>query len=270
MSCAARDAGDGGATDEAAAIGSIADGLGREQSVPPNNRIYVVGDKFAEFAKQPYVIQHRVLEHELLRPLSESGPLISLGQGLSPAQVSSLIERAEAVGSRRFLDFQPIEKCGRQLCHKHDIRNALTSVPRPVAPGVFRANLLIDEQGEFMADHQSSRHISGIILIEAARQMTLAVIELSRISSGAKPQAFLWNALTVAFSRLVLPIPTVLSYTTLATSEQRGARLSFTAQIEVWQVSGLCCTVTNTAMLLDQRVNDRREAQLVAAARPVS
>jgi hypothetical protein len=53
----------------------------------------------------------------------------------------------------------------------------MLSLPRRVSESCFEADVLVDDAGEHMSDHVSGQHLPGMVLIEAARQMILAVTE---------------------------------------------------------------------------------------------
>lgn len=228
---------------------------------------YVVGDKFTEFAKNPFVMQisdlERILDDEAL---TADCPSIRLGQGVSQDRANALIGKAEALGLRDRLDFDPIDKCGSELCHKQDLRNSLLSFPRRVSEDTFEADLHVDDEGELMSDHQSGQHLQGMILVEALRQMILAVTEEYYLRHRDKPSAFLWSGIALSFRSFVLPIPAKVRYVIVSSRGQHNRRLSFEVAMDIIQGPASCCTATSSLTVLDKRVVDSRETALVATA----
>lgn len=228
---------------------------------------YVVGDKFAEFAQNPFVFRisdlERLLDDEEMKL---DRPMIRLGQGVSQDRANALIGKAEARGCRNLLDFSPIDKCGTRLCHKRHLQNSLLSVPRQVLENTFEADLHVDDECELMSDHQSGQHLQGIVLIEAVRQMILAVTEEYFLKHRDRPSAFLWSALAVSFRSFVLPIPAKVGYVIVSSRGKHNGRLSFEVEIDVVQGATSCCSAASSVTVLDKRILDSRETTLVATA----
>jgi hypothetical protein len=105
-----------------------------------------------------------------------------------------------------------------------------------VGDNSFEAALLLDERCELMADHQTGQHIQGMILIEAARQLFLAVTEEYFFGQAVHDRYyFVINNVEVKFTGFVFPLGTMLRYEILFADTVNPARMRFETVVSVIQ-----------------------------------
>lgn len=207
--------------------------------------IFVVGDKFREFAKHDCVLtlaQFEQLSRTMALGRVLSDAVVVPGQGLSESQVLQVKQMAmqaqdgvPGVERLRGLSQRPV-RASRLLTHKRRIENAIISTPVRLGPDSFEAELLLDERSELMGDHQTGQHIQGMVLIEAARQMFLAVTEEFFIGCDDNSgYYFVIDNMEVAFQRFVFPVGASLRYEILDKRVDNRARMHFKVAIEVGQ-----------------------------------
>jgi len=120
--------------------------------------------------------------------------------------------------------------------HKHRLHNAIISHPERLGDDHFQAALLLDERSELMNDHQTGQHIQGMILIEAARQMFLAVTEEYFIGEQAsEPYYFVINQMSVNFTGFVFPVEAILDYQINSKDVSNPSRLRFDVTTSIVQ-----------------------------------
>jgi hypothetical protein len=142
--------------------------------------------------------------------ISQHPLVVVIGQGISDHKINLL----NALIKNRSLENsvhvkRPITKMQRSsghLTHKHKSANNMISTPELLGHGLYHSYLMLDDQCDEMSDHVTGQHLQGMLLIEAARQMTLAVTEKFYINElDRKNVAFVTNNLTTNFIGYVFP-----------------------------------------------------------------
>lgn len=203
--------------------------------------IHVVGDKFINFANKH---ENVCVFSEFLLLLSNKIVCVTkviLGQGLSNEERSVIKLLSMHDGMLVDNDLE-IEFASLRDTHKHNVSNILISDPVRLTNGnVFSAHLLINDDCIEMSDHTTGEHIQGMILIEAARQMTIAVTEKFFIRNLGQV-GFTTDGMETEFIRYVFPIPCVMNY---VVQSHRGIDNNnrFKVLIEFHQYDELCAKV---------------------------
>lgn len=211
--------------------------------------VFIVGNKFREFSRNDGVITIGEFD-EMARTSTfdrlPQGTRLVAGQGVREAELHALYDHARCALDARDIDIGPALRRGarasRLQTHKHRIQNAIISHPTKLDEDHFEALLLLDERSELMADHQTGQHIQGMILIEAARQLFLAVTEEYFIGQAVHDRYyFVINSLEVKFTGFVFPLGATLHYEIVSKDIQNAARMRFDTVVLVMQ-GGACVT----------------------------
>jgi len=234
--------------------------------------LLVVGDKFAQFCANRDVMRLSQLRGLLTLPSVvplEARRLVLLpGQGLGDADIAEVLRLAASSPHRALFDLglwhQHPRRAPRSQSHKHKPENTLISEPRRIEEDVYELDLLIDENCELMADHQTGQHVQGMILMEAARQSFLAVTEAFFLPDGAAFY-FVINEMTARYARFAFPLDARIRYT-IRSRELSARRRHFVADIAVEQCGANTASfVTDFTVFEDARISSR-EAVLAAEA----
>lgn len=211
------------------------------------NTVFVVGNKFRDFAVNDGVVTIGELEDQLhARGPGHLPPNVRLvpGQGLREADMQRLRARlrgAQSASRVPDVEGRPV-RASRLLTHKYRLQNSIVSAPRRLSDDLFEAALLLDERSELMSDHQTGQHIQGMVLVEAARQMFLAVSEEYFIGYDDPTRYyFVINSMNAAFSAFVFPVDATLRYEILEKRVDNRARMFFRVNVDVMQ-AGRCAT----------------------------
>jgi hypothetical protein len=176
---------------------------------------------------------------------------VHLGQGLDETAVADAAEAVE----RRGLDKQllldprdlptPVEP---RAVHKHDARNVLLGDFEYSGAGVFEAALRLHNDNELVRDHQSGPHIQGMVLIEAARQMFLAICELEYLRPWPDREfSFLLTQVDTRFERPTFPLPLRMRLTAHRADTEDVNRMWFDTQTRFVQGGRETATTTVAA-----------------------
>lgn len=182
------------------------------------NTLLVVSDKFHDFSAKNGVITASKLHHLLttknqIFPANSRIALIP-GQGFGDNSIKKILALAKTARNSSFFDFTLMNAMPKRACktltHKHQIENILVSTPSRLSESAFIMEMLIDEDCEMMRDHQTGLHIQGMLLVEAARQGYLAVMEKYFLHESEQKNYFIFNKLNVDYSRFAFPLPASL------------------------------------------------------------
>lgn len=232
-----------------------------------NTKMLVVGDRFHAFARNEKVICVSDLEEILAddQPGYEN-VVFELGQGVSASRVRRLIEIAESKNRRECLMFDQLFKCGSRHVHKHRPENSMLSIPRMVGLNVYEADVLVDDASELMADHSSGQHLQGMVLVEAARQMILAVTEEYYSENWGKPYSFIWNEIVVKYLAYAFPVKTLLVYRVKELVDPKKRRSGFSVDMEFIQSGRIVCVSQSQFEVLEKQLVKKREHKLALAS----
>lgn len=174
---------------------------------------FVVADRFRDFGQDS-------------RVKTVSGVCAAIGSGefddmsskvlLHPAQgvtayegghVEAMLERRGLKDCVRLVD-DCLEIAGRDVVHKHRSENVLLMDLRREGEHGFRAALRVHGDNELLMDHQSGEHVQGMVVVEAARQMFLAVFEIGyRHRWPLREYNVIWNSVRLTFENFLFPLP---------------------------------------------------------------
>ncbi|MEK8034674.1 AfsA-related hotdog domain-containing protein [Ideonella sp. DXS29W] len=211
--------------------------------------VFIVGNKFKDFSRHDGVItigEFSDMARTGTFDRLPDGTRLAAGQGVREAEIQAICDQAQHALAERGIDMGPAlrrsVRASRLQTHKHRIQNAIISHPVRIDDRCFEAALLLDERSELMADHQTGQHIQGMILIEAARQLFLAVTEEYFIGQTVHDRYyFVINSVDVKFTGFVFPIEATLRYEIVSQDIANPARLRFDTLISVMQ-GGTCAT----------------------------
>lgn len=204
--------------------------------------IVLVGDRFAPFLAarlgvSPAEFAASVGKGEYDRI---SAPVyVQVGQGVDE---QALTEAVAAIEARELTDRLllypedlpvPVQP---QSVHKRDARNVLVADFAQTDGDVFEAALRIHNDNELVDDHQSSLHIQGMVLIEAARQMFLGVCELHYMRHLAgRGYAYLLTDVSTKFARPAYPLPVQMRLTAHRAETDDAERVWFSVETRFLQ-----------------------------------
>ncbi|MEH6909383.1 MAG: AfsA-related hotdog domain-containing protein [Oceanicoccus sp.] len=207
-----------------------------------NKRILlVVGDKFASYVAH----KEAVTVSELLALLSMSKTrsntsdrtVLVPGQGIGDESRQALLRAAASSQNVSDFDFSlwhnlP-ERASPVHSHKTNSRNVLVSVPRQVASNVFELDVMIDEDCELMTDHMSGQHMQGMVLMEAARQAMIVVIETHLMPDYDIDYSFIADSLSVNYSNYGFPVTAItrITFTKIETDDAKLLKFASTADV---------------------------------------
>lgn len=235
--------------------------------------IHLVGDIFQEFSSNDGVMTigraEALVEEQAFDPKSKT--VLLVGQGIPDQRLAALTETIQqkklgnAVSVERLED-QP--RADSRSTHKVKPQNILISRPWRVRDDAYGAHLLIDDRCQDLSDHVSGHHVSGMVLMEAARQLVLAVGE-DFLFPKDHPHGFsvVINKLEVSYFSFAFPLGLTLSYDIVEKQVDPRGTIAVEANIGFWQEGRLATEMIWKTTAYDKSFLSGREA---AKARDVA
>lgn len=176
------------------------------------NDVMVVGDRFAAFAHRDGVLTVSALVRSLADMATADDRLtVRCGQGVGVHERAFLRAAVDRHGlaDRVTIAGDAPDPAGRDLVHKHRPANVLLADVRQDGDG-FGARLCLSGDNELLQDHQTGEHVPGIVVVEAVRQMSLAVVELRYGRTSGTSWTVVWDGLDLRFTSFLFPLPGLL------------------------------------------------------------
>ncbi|KAB8030723.1 AfsA-related hotdog domain-containing protein [Fluviispira multicolorata] len=175
--------------------------------------IYIVGDNFNEFSQSNYVITLSKFIHYIKDINKKSNNnLYYLGQGLSKSEKEIIIKYSV---DYQFPVYLPENRLASESkdTHKTKKENILITCPQKIHNDLYQSHLIIDDSCAEMSDHVTGRHIQGMVLIEAARQMMLAISEKFILDYNNKGNFYcIWSNIVTKFNHFLFPIDVIIKH----------------------------------------------------------
>lgn len=233
----------------------------------------VVANQFADFASHANVLSYSALLQALKSQggIELKGCTIIAGQGLGRKEIQHAYRLALASGYADEFEhwrlWSEAELAGQELSHKRNSKNVLISVPERTDEGLYTASLMLHGENELMLDHLTGQHVQGMVLLEACRQMFLAVTERFHLENY-QPQKryFVINQMNVRYNAFAFPLPAQIRYRLLDHKQPRANRVEVRAEMEVWQDGHVVTGVEVAFSVMDADLIGQREATLAARA----
>jgi hypothetical protein len=234
--------------------------------------IYIVGNRLIEFAKNPgvYTVDKFLSLVEAERNAKPKAIYeIHFGQGLSDGERECIYKAVENSGVyEHFIcnhQLSYLKRANSSLTHKHHDANTMISEPVRITDSLYESYLMLDERCAEMSDHLTGEHIQGAVLMEAARQMTLAVTEKFFIDSKDYGKvSFVSNSVETKFLSYAFPIDIKIEYKIVKHRGMIKNNNQFKVQIRFFQCEREVTQVTYTFSTLDKCYIKIREQTAVS------
>ncbi len=227
--------------------------------------LLVVSDKFSEFAMRKDVITQSELFHllrseDVLLPHHAKTRLVP-GQGFSDDNVDEIINAIETSLNGKYFDaslwLSLPRRASKALTHKHNSENILISDPIKICEDNYEMQVLVDENCELMGDHQTGQHLQGMLLLEAARQASVAVMEKYFLNGNENKLYFVFNEMNVNYNRFAFPLACDLSFAIKEKDVSKPKRQDFSVEVSAMQCGVSSASFTfGFTMMEDTRVSN--------------
>ncbi len=201
-----------------------------------SNVLHVVGERFTGFARENNeVITLPELERMLLREGLPGDMTLIVGQGIPDERLRQLQATLERLPARKRVtlvtDPRALERAEARLVHKHSEHNIMISTPEQVVEGErYVSSLVLDDRCAEMSDHVTGQHLQGMVLMEAARQMVLAVAERYFLKDPGT-RYFVLNQMDATYHAFGFPLGMDVEYHGVSRKEGKSGSLACEAKV---------------------------------------
>ena len=152
-----------------------------------------------------------------------------------------------------------------RLVHKEDDDNVMIAGLRVAGDGGYEATLRLTDRNELLLDHVAGGHVPGMVLIEASRQMILAVTERYILPTlPSKQWGFLLCGLNTSFERYAFPVDAAIRLELDALPGCTPTRPMFEVVVTIRQAGQVVTECHAEYRLHDSRVLARQEDTIAA------
>lgn len=204
---------------------------------------YIVGNKFNTFATNPGVLTVSSFLEMLdkIENQIDANEYI-LGQGITESQEKNIYTKIHTKNlmNKISVHFREYTKPESKITHKKKRKNVMITTPVQVSQNLYRSHLDIDDSCAEMSDHVTGHHLQGMVLIEAARQLMLAVSELYYLDFKRKGKMyFILNSIRTEFKGFMFPIKSTIEYEVLEHNKKDNGTLSSNVVVKFFQIGEL-------------------------------
>lgn len=208
--------------------------------------VYLVGDRFSEFATHPGVQTiGRFIETVRSGTLLDGPARLLPGQGVTETEWSQVVDELASANllDRVAASATPLTPVPNLLVHKAHEANVLLANLREVSAGRFASDLRLHADNELLNDHITGQHVPGMVIIEAARQMMMAVSNAYYLPMLTDADhGYVLNSIECRFDRYVFPLSAVVELTMDSAEETRPKRMKFEASVTIRQAGMVAAT----------------------------
>ncbi|WP_243793867.1 AfsA-related hotdog domain-containing protein [Saccharopolyspora gloriosae] len=227
-----------------------------------------MGDVFGEFAAHKGILTVSQLAGQIRKgvfPGRTGAAQVTLGQGVSEFEVQFVRDTLARHGLTDVvvIDDQLLRhRAGREIVHKHRAENVLISLPRPTGPGSFESDLLVDSGNEMMSDHLTGQHMQGMLVMEAERQMFIAVAEQHYLAQTAVGNSyFVIDTFATRYRNFLFPLPAIVRCKVLSRRSPHRTRTTFSCELAVLQSGSETAETEVRFTAFDTQVSHAKETR---------
>ncbi len=228
-------------------------------------KLCVVGDRLKDFANNRNVVTISDLETLVESEISNKCKyIIEIGQGLCVRRIKKLYQHILDSGWSDIFQINipdRYRKSTRCLTHKHKEKNIMVSEPIKYKNDEYECLLMLDDCCAEMSDHVTGQHIQGMVLVEAARQMVIAVTEKYFISNERKRGLnFVTHSMDTTFHQFIFPLQVSIRYRVIEIKIGKNNNLSSTVIILFIQNEILAAEIIFKFSVLDSEYMAEKES----------
>ena len=199
------------------------------------NTILIVGDMFAAFANGCSSLTKEQFFQMSEEELSNVRRII-IGQGIRMPELRFIYS---FLAEKCLLSYIEIEehlslKISRRIVHKTYDKNVMITAPERLSENSFSSYLVVEDGCAELSDHVTGLHMQGMLFIEAARQMFMAISPNigDRLGFENDKSQHALKEIQVAYKKFLYPMPIEIVLNITEGKELRRLGI-FTSEVNV-------------------------------------
>ncbi|ABD82741.1 AfsA-related hotdog domain-containing protein [Saccharophagus degradans] len=175
------------------------------------NYYVIVGDDYAKFSQQPNVFTVSELYKEMVDDKTWPGENASFifGQGIGYTDREFIETSLKNRSVDKVYSFSPVATLADT--HKHAEENVLITEPRRLGKLNYAFDLSLTDKIDRLSDHVTGQHVGAMLLMEAARQATIAVLEYEYCRNSSESFGLVLDRFDSRFDGYLFPLPASLN-----------------------------------------------------------
>lgn len=228
--------------------------------------LLVVNDLFRSMEKHDGIVLIDNLEKAISdAEFDKDKAILHLGQALSDEDVDRLASILKRHGLDHKIASSEFTALDKKIAHKCLKENVLIGpISKEPETGAYKSALIVHAKNDIISDHVTGEHLSGMVLVEAARQLTMAVADEILRGRGER-MYYLLHDIHAIYDTFVHPFETSMELV-VSEMEEKGIRCYFDTTIGFFQGGKLCTTVRLTYTAYPQSVASKIEEKSVRGA----
>lgn len=225
----------------------------------------IVGDDYREFAEQENVFSLSDFYEKLLKDQCwpERQGTVLLGQGVSYHDREFIERTLKERQLNAYLPLPPVADLSDT--HKRTQENVLISVPKKYSRFNYGFDFSLTDKADRLSDHVTGKHIGAMLLMEAARQATIAVLEDEYCRSSDSSFGLILDRFDSQFSGYLFPLPTSLN-TTIEELRSSSKNITVVVKTTAIQCGAVIATISLDVTLCVSRVLSKIEGRKAQSA----
>lgn len=171
----------------------------------------IVGDDYKNFAQQAGVFTVSAFYQTMLddQEWPEQDAQVIMGQGIGYNDRDFIASALNKRGVDNFFPIAPLANL--QDTHKCTPENIMITAPRKRDRLCYEFDLTITDKVDRLSDHVTGKHVGAMLLMEAARQATIVVLEEAYCKAAAEKFSLVLDKFESKFEAYLFPLPTTLT-----------------------------------------------------------
>lgn len=207
--------------------------------------IIVVGDVFSQFA----LVSDSVVTFSQFIQAPNTKNRVSLGQGLTTDEINKLYEI-------KAIETQP-NMASKKHTHKHKTENILVTTPEKTGDQ-YVSKVFMSCLSAEISDHVTGYHISGLSIVEAARQMVNVILEMNFVNDCQV--GFILNSVNSEYYQYIYPLE-IMIQTQIIKQREYGANIKGISKSEIIQNNKVVATCAFGFSSMDKKFIENMEKQ---------
>jgi hypothetical protein len=223
-----------------------------------SKRLLIVGDQFGDFCSDESTITLKDFSHSLDTNIYQ-GYEVVLGQGIKHDTLQRL---AQLSNTHDFNILERAEPASLEVTHKHDVKNIMISQPEKNEDGIYHLDFMLNDESDRLVDHVTGKHISGMAMVEAARQASIACSEIEfKLKDYDIKQGFIWKGMSVDFQRFTFPVPTNVTVEVVLQDGCTNKKLILSTIVKFIQSKESVCVIKNDFEIIAAKIINQLEVR---------
>lgn len=220
----------------------------------------IVGDDYRGFSDEDKTFVLSDFYEKMLKNQGwpEPNAKVVLGQGVSYHDREFLSHTLKKRGVENFYplpDVAPLE-----VTHKRSQENVLISKPEKFSQYRYRFDLSITDKVDRLSDHVTGKHVGAMLLMEASRQATIAVLEDEYCSTSEVNYGLILDRFDSQFNGYLFPLPCTLD-TSIEELRSSSKNITVIVKTTVSQCGTVIANINLDVTLCITKVLDKIEAR---------